>query len=160
MLEEINTIYKNIRRLDARYLGWKIFKEKQLKKDIADLNREQLLSGENADGESLPRYVDDPYFTSVEAALRYQAWKSHISIGDKPAEVMDFYIDGTFHRTIKFKRDDEGFFTESNSPIANSVQNKTQGKALGINDESLEELYPDILQFAQEYVFSEIQKNL
>ena len=160
MLEIFDQLLRNFRRNTPQYIGKKVFVEKTLKKSIADLNREQLLKGQGADGESLPRYVDDPWFKSTESALRYQKWKSYISPGDKPIDVMDFFIDGTFHKTIKFKKDEEGFFTISNSEIVGSVQSKTNNNALGINDESLEQIMPEIIKYAQELLLQDLRKNI
>jgi hypothetical protein len=160
MLDKINEIYKSVRRLTGQYLGKKALKDRELKKSIADLNREQLLSGRGADGEYLPRYVDDPYFKSVESATRYEQWKATISIGEKPTGVMDFYIDGTFHRTIKFVKDDEGFTTKSDSSIISSVQSKTNNQALGINETSIEQIIPEVTEYLQSILLTEIQKNI
>jgi hypothetical protein len=160
MLESFNQLLKNIKRLTPEYMGRKVFKEKTLKKSVADLNREQLLSGRGADGELLPRYVDDPWFKSPESALRYQKWKSTISPGEKPADVMDFYIDGTFHRTIKFRKDDEGITTISESQIVGSVQRKTSNQALGLNDKSIEKILPEFTEYVQDLLLKDLLKGV
>lgn len=146
--------------MTPEYMGRKVFMEKTLKKSVADLNREQLLSGRGADGELLPRYVDDPFFKSPESALRYQKWKSTISPGEKPADVMDFYIDGTFHRTIKFRKDDEGIMTFSESQIVGSVQRKTGNQALGLNDESIEKILPEFTEYVQDLLQKDLLKGV
>lgn len=114
------------------------------KEEIPDLNRAQLLLGLGADGNLLPKYVDDPFFKSKESALRYQKWKKKISPNtSKPEEVMDFYINGAFHNTIELIPGADGFDLTSNSPIASSVQGKTNDLAIGLmpdNEDRLTEI--------------------
>src|ERR1041384_7595437 len=76
----------------------------ETKEAMIELNRKQLLRGLDNDGEYLsPKYSEDPYFKSKESAARYAAWKKRIEPEktDRPEDVPNLYIIGTFHSSIK-----------------------------------------------------------
>lgn len=109
---------------------------------LADATRFQLSDGKNREGGYLPRYIDDPYFSSIEGALAYQQWKTGISPGDnKPEDVMDFFIRGDFYDTIDVRVSGNQIDTFSWSNIASDVMAKTNNKAFGINPESAARLW-------------------
>ncbi len=121
---------------------FRVFDSPQVEDMIERLNREQLLAGKNADGGDLMRYVDDPFFKTVEAALRYKEWKKGISPNKlKDDDIMDFYINGQFHESInaEFKKDGIDIFSTSN--IEGSFERKTDGLGFGLNDISKIKLY-------------------
>lgn len=153
---DLQRLHDNLSKLDILDLAEKILLDKFMDKTVK-LNLNQLLSGEGGDNQSLPRYVDDPYFKTKEAALRYQAWKAKISPNSKkPQDVMDFYINGRFHGTIFSDVRDSKLIFDSTSEIKNSVLSKTDGAALGLNTESLEELRSELLPILIEEIESAI----
>jgi len=111
---------------------------KQHEKDFENLNRRQLTQGKNREGGYLPKYTDDPYFTTIEAAMKYERWKAYVSPNpDKPTGVMDFYISGLTHRNIVAEVAGMNLTMSSDVPFANSIDAKTGNKAFGLNSESV-----------------------
>jgi hypothetical protein len=145
MFSKVHALRKKVASFNQQKVMREIMNDPIIKAQVLDMNREQLLSGHGADGEDLPRYVDDPYFKSKESAERYRDWKRNISPNsDKDPEVMDFFITGLFHNTIQVKAASEGIQLYSTSPIIKDVQQKTNDNALGITRENKIELLPEI----------------
>jgi hypothetical protein len=70
---------------------------------MAELNREQMLKGLNAEDKPLAKYRDDPYFKSQKHAIAYENWKAKIDTGHgKPKEIMNFYIVGKYHSSLTY----------------------------------------------------------
>lgn len=145
MFGAIYRLAERIQGLDEHRILNEILEERELQAKIVQLNKDQLLAGINSDQHSLPKYEDDSYFKTIQAAKAYEAWKAHVSPnGNKDRAVMDFYIDGTFHETIKMKNNPESFQLVSDSNIAEDVQDKTNNKALGLNRESINQIIPEV----------------
>ena len=133
----------NIIALDQKAMTTTILKDPSLQDMIVNLNQMQMEAGIGADGNSLPLYADDPYFKSPKAAAAYQAFKKHVSPNQsKPEGVMDFYIDGTFHSTLKAVPIADGVIVRSDSDIAQDIQDKTSNKALGLDKDSVGQIIP------------------
>jgi hypothetical protein len=128
---------KRIEKLDLNTLLGETVNE--LKIEIEDTQREQMRKGQNSDGGYLPRYVDDPYFKSIQAAKNYENWKAQWSHPEKPRGVMDFFIDGTFHNTVRVVVKRSVFDFKSSSSIESSIRAKTGDKVLALNRESKDE---------------------
>jgi hypothetical protein len=131
----INSVNKRVQQFSL--LNESMVVVDDMKGKMVELNKEQMLAGKNKQGGYLPRYVDDNYFKSTAAALRYQRWKSYISPNkSKPVEVMDFFIVGYYHRTVEIKVLSQGYELFSDAGFANSIESKTSGTHLGLNAES------------------------
>jgi len=142
----IAQVLRNVRSFSLPQAAIEAVKENEEK--FAEINREQMLAGKNADGGNLPKYVDDPYFKSRESALRYEAWKARISPNaQKPRGVMDFYINGKFHGTVNVQTSGFSIVYKTDSNISASVDSKTGGKHLGLSLEykqrACDEFYRD-----------------
>jgi len=138
-------IANNAKALNEKKIFITVISKKGINTFIADLNRGQLLAGEGADNNNLMRYIDDPFFKSKEQALAYQRWKEKISPnGEKPKDVMDFYINGYFHKSIYTKINDDYFSLRSDVDFAKDIIKKEKD-ALGLNKTSLNELIKEIL---------------
>lgn len=145
MFGKIRRIISNTQQLEEKDLLHHALSNEAIQAELESLNKKQLLSGLGSDGQLLPRYVDDPYFKSIPAALRYQAWKARISPNkSKPVGVMDLFITGQFHSTIKAENKAVEIVMKSESDIASDVQRKTSNKALGISKESIGVVLPKI----------------
>jgi hypothetical protein len=112
---------------------------------IAELNREQLWNGETSnEGTISPKYSQDPYFKSPEAAARYAAWKNKITPSPKrDIDTPNLYINGTYHRSIYTKRDKDGITTDSNIALGQKIQTKFKN-IKGLNKGSIFKLKPKI----------------
>ena len=130
-----NEILRRLNRLDlAKELS---AAAKLHERDFENLNRLQLSQGKNRMGGYLPKYTDDPYFKTIEAAQKYQRWKSYVSPNkDKPADVMDFFIVGKYHKSIIAEVNGMDLTTRANVDFASSIDSKTGNTALGINPNS------------------------
>lgn len=119
--------------------------------DVEDLNRKQLYKGLDANGKFLsPKYSEDPWFTSKEAALRYAEWKKKITPDpDRPLDVPNLFITGRFHysRTVEVEGSKIAF--RSNDPNANKIKAKFKNID-GLTDNSIQAfrkntLYPQLV---------------
>lgn len=145
MFGVIKSLAAKAATIDQDKILKEILDDQVLEAKIIELNKNQMLAGIGSDGQALPRYVDDPFFKSIEAAERYAAWKEKISPNkSKDVEVMDFYITGQFHSTIEMKNEDTYFIMSSDSQIKDSVKSKAE--ALGLNQESISEITPEVRQ--------------
>lgn len=143
--------------LDEDKILHDIIEKDTLKEGIVELNKKQLLTGKGSDNKDLPKYIDDPFFKTPKAALAYQAWKSKVSPNtEKNPEVMDFYITGQFHNTIRVKNNEDSFEMVSDSDIKDNVESKTNDAALGLNDESLNIVIPVI----KDQVINDIKEKI
>lgn len=136
---------KKVAALDQDKILKQILDGKQLQETIVSINQKQMEAGMGADGRLLPKYTDDPFFKTYEAAIRYGRWKSHISPNkSKDINVMDFYITGKFHSTLMVENSDTYFVLASDSQISADVQAKTSNHALGLNKEGIASIIPII----------------
>lgn len=145
MFEALLNKFANLATLDQNQVIHDIIEKPEVKELIPEMNREQLLAGVGADSQSLPKYTDDSHFKTVKAAEAYQSWKKHVSPNkSKPIDVMDFYIDGTFHDTIDVQNNEDNFTLISPSAIADDVESKTSNQSLGLTNENIDKLMPTI----------------
>jgi hypothetical protein len=114
--------------------------------EIDNLIREQLLLGTDGNGDSLPRYVDDPFFKSLEHAKAYQKWKEKVSPNPaKDKEVMDLYINGTFHNTIKFLDVvEDGILVDADFTIFGDDLRRYSTNLIGINETTIDKIIPEL----------------
>jgi len=138
IIANFTRLSNNWNKVDLIAIVGDIAEEKEAQ--VTELQSKQLLAGKDNEGHYLPRYVDDPYFKSREAALRYMNWKIGKSPNkEKPNDVMDFWITGYTHSTLFSKRQGNSILFGSNGKFNNSIMLKTDGKYLGLNKESLQE---------------------
>jgi hypothetical protein len=154
MFERLIQLCDNTIKLNEGEIVKEILAEPKNSKMVIVMQQEQLLRGENSENRYLPRYIDDPFFKTKESAIRYQNWKSEISPNkDKPKGVMDFYINGKFHKSIKF----ENMILFTNDSISNSVENKDPN-FIGLNKKSNNELgqkiIPNIIKLVKGKILS------
>lgn len=148
---------ERVSRIDEDKILEGILSDPDLQEKIIELNQKQMQAGKGADGASLPRYDQDLYFKTTKAAKAYEAWKAHISPNPgKAPGVMDFYIDGTYQSTIKIVNAAKAFTITTDSPIAKSIDDKTNNEALGLNDDSLDEIILIILDIFREKVYEQM----
>lgn len=145
MFEALIDKFKAISEIEGNKTIHEILERQEFQEEIVELNKQQLLDGRGADNSSLPRYEDDPFFKTQKAAKAYEAWKLKISPSkNKPAGVMDFYINGKFHDTIKMKNNSDNFLLTSDSEIASDVQSKTGNETFGLSDISIGKIIPKL----------------
>lgn len=157
MFGVVKKLCRRVAKLDEDKIITKIFDDKDLQARIVNFNQMQMLAGKGADSNNLPRYDQDPYFKTPNAAKAYQAWKAHVSPNkEKDPAVMDFYIDGHFHKTLKVVSSQKAVTIKSDSEIAGDIQDKTNQEALGLNKESLARILPTV----QEEIINEVKKAI
>jgi hypothetical protein len=154
--EPLKNLATKIKELDSDKLFVSVISRKGISTFIADLNRSQLLKGEGSDDNSLMKYIDDPFFNSIEQARAYQRWKENISPNkSKSVEVMDFYINGYFHRSIFTSVQDDFFQLKSNASFADSIDSK-EPDALGLTTENKDLL----VEITTPLMLEELRKEL
>ena len=116
----------------------------ETKDKILELNKGQLLRGLDKFGRYLsPKYSEDPFFKSKEAALRYANWKASIDQPtDKPFDVPNLYINGRFHNSIQVDVDTKNLIFSASSPDASSIEGKFSDNIYGMTSESKQEYVP------------------
>lgn len=114
---------------------------------LEELNRKQLRKGKGRDGSYALRYVDDPYFKSAGAAMRYAGWKQSLGLSDpeKPFDVADFYINGYTHSEISARVSGNSVIFDAAVPWGSSIEQKTRNTAFGLTDESKAEFRAETL---------------
>ena len=107
------------------------------KTTLEDIQRDQMLSGKDKNGEWLrPFYSENPYFKKPGAAYRYAKWKSHISPNkQKPFDVPDLFIVGFYHKSVEINISGDKFKFRGTAPFAFNVEN-VHKTALGLNLDS------------------------
>lgn len=149
MFEALINKFERLATIDQNQIIHDILENMNIQQEIIRLNKEQLLEGKGADFNDLPKYIDDPFFKTIKAAKAYQKFKEKISPnphGVKPIGVMDFYITGEFHNSIKVINSLTEFKLVSDSDIAQDVQFKTGGQALGLSSESLDMFFIPLIK--------------
>jgi hypothetical protein len=120
----------------------------ETKEAMLHLNRQQLLRGLDKEGKYLsPKYSEDPWFKSKESAKRYAAWKKKIEPEktDRPEDVPNLYIVGTFHSLIKIDVGASEYVFSNTASFASGVEGKFKD-IYGLTSESKSETYiPDYL---------------
>jgi len=104
---------------------------------LVELQREQMLEGRGIDGEYIrPFYSENPYFKTPEAAKRYAAWKKRITPNDKrPEDVPNLFVDGTLHRSLFAKVENQTFSILTNVSFGEKVF-EVHKNAQGLDEES------------------------
>lgn len=108
----------------------------ETKDHFMDLNRDQLMEGKNKTGENIsPSYLEDPYFKTKEAAMRYSEWKDRITPSSiRPKGVPNLYIVGKFHNSLSPSVSGGKISVQSTFEDANDIENKYDG-IYGLNGE-------------------------
>lgn len=112
---------------------------------ILDLNRTQLLSGRNSEGNLLsPGYLQDPYFRTPQAAQRYADWKDGMQsyhdslIGQKgiyppkPSGIPNLIITGLFQDGMFITTDSIGYTIDSDYKNTKDIESKYNGLVFGL----------------------------
>ncbi|HEY8969717.1 MAG TPA: hypothetical protein VIM64_11510 [Puia sp.] len=107
--------------------------------EVGDLNREQLYKGLDANGQFLsPKYSEDPFFKTREAAERYAQWKMRITPDpDRPKDVPNLYITGRYHESRQVKVEGNKLVFLSDDPNASKIK----GKYRNIDGLTMESIY-------------------
>lgn len=113
---------------------------------VAELNRQQLHKGLNKDGLQLsPKYSEDSYFKSAEAAANYARWKKRL-FPEMTYDVPNLIITGVYHRSISVRVAMQSVVFDASASFAGSIAGKYQNKALGLTDESKGTVWNDIVK--------------
>ena len=124
---------------------------------LLDLNRDQLLQGRDADGKVLmPPYMQDPYFKTREAALRYLRMKialeaSHKSLmryfagiqtyPEKSKGTPNLIVTGQFHGGFFITVTKSTYTIDSMYKDADDINMKYNGRVYGLAPKSKEFYY-------------------
>lgn len=113
---------------------------------VVELNKKQLLHGLNRFGEQLsPKYSEDPWFKTAEAAKNYADWKKKL-FPDMTYDVPNLIITGVYHNSISMARTANSLRFAASASFASSIEAKYQGSALGLTTESKHTAYTDIVK--------------
>lgn len=148
MFDRLFRIARNAQKLSPNAAFVRIVGKKEVQEYILDLNRNQLLHGLDENGNLLPRYVDDPFFKTREAAERYADWKDRINPNNEtPSGIMNFYINGHFHQSLYF----EGHSIKTDSKIPDDAKERLRINIIGLTNESKNNLAQNIKPYLVEY---------
>lgn len=109
----------------------------QTANEILNLNRQQMYSGLDNRGEPIrPKYSEDPYFKSKEAALRYAQWKKQITPHpQRDIDTPNLFITGRYHMSLELSVNEERYTIQGTDVDAAKIEKKFK-TAMGLNDES------------------------
>jgi len=114
--------------------------------DVIALNKAQLHKGIGRDGLQLsPKYSEDSYFKTAEAAANYAAWKKRL-FPEMTFDVPNFIITGLYHSSISIKIASESVIFESSASFAPNIAAKTKNNTLGLTTESKATVWMDIVK--------------
>ena len=130
------------------------------------LNRDQLLSGRNSEGNLLsPDYLGDTYFKTRKAAAAYAEFKDDLLDGhnslirhrglypDKPHNIPNLIISGAFQGGMDILVSGRDYETDSSFRDAGEIKRKYDNKVFGFAP-------PSVAYFFNEYIRAEVQKRL
>lgn len=114
--------------------------------------KEQLYSGQDAEGEHLsPTYDDDPFFNEpgywYHRAFAYKMWKYSITppqrglmlgLSPRPVEVPNLFIDGTFYAGLDASRSADGLDLFATSKRGADIVDKYGDRILGLGPTAVE----------------------
>jgi len=112
---------------------------------MADVQRAQLMRGEDNKGQLLPSILNDPYFTSPEKAKNYADWKKRL-FPDSPYGIPNLIVTGVLHGSIVVKREGDNVVTDATASFAKDVSNKYGNTELGLNTRSREQAYWSVIR--------------
>lgn len=137
-------LQKRLARIDLVNLTADAMEDHRL--SAVQQNREQLLEGKGADGNSLPRYRDDPYFKGNEKRITaYEKFKAKVT-PNSPYGIINGFINGYMHGFITLQVVGQGYRLHAEGVAwGKDFQTKTRNQAFGLNQESREELWNKVL---------------
>lgn len=141
------TLQSNIERVVSSFNTLVIDSAMEHNDTIVELNRAQLWDGERADGKSIvPRYSQDPYFKTKQAAAEYAAWKQRITPSPvRDSDTPNLYINGYFHRSIIAEKEKDTIKVSSGVKLGQELDQKYKN-IFGLNKGSIAELKPELLE--------------
>ena len=135
---------KRVRAVNLTEIAGRIVEENAEK--LAELNKRQLMKGLNNKGELLsPKHSENPWFKTKEAALRYAGWK-HRKFPETPFDVPNLIITGVYHNSIFVSRAGDNVNIKASATFAGNIEQTFKGTALGLNDNTMEEVRSDIIR--------------
>lgn len=107
--------------------------------DLIALNQEQLYKGLLNDGSFVtPKYQEDPYFSTPEAAQAYSDWKDAITPNpERPPGVPNLFINGRFYESWSVTATAQKITFESSDPNAQDIEETFGEKIYGLDNESM-----------------------
>ncbi len=159
-------------RLGALRSNMALFAREALRKkeaEILDLQRTQLFSGKNSDGEDIrPYYTEDlkprGHFKSIDAAKQYAEWKDGMTY---PKDVYrnplapNLYIagvpnEGKFHSELGVEFGQDAMAIVGTTAYAKMIMGKYGQDTFGLTDESFEtireEVKDDIVEQVKSFI--------
>lgn len=163
LIDNINSAYERINRIDTV-----ITKVAEEKNDVLlSLNRDQMLSGRDTDGNSFtPGYTDDPYFKTKEKAESYKRMKEGLEVThrgrirfsnaqlypNKDSNTPNLIITGPFQDNMFINTSPTAYEIGSSYTDSNDIESKYNNKVFGLAPKSKEYfwenfLLPELKQF-------------
>lgn len=145
MFEALIKVIQNTKKLDENKILREIFNNTSIQQDIIFLNQEQMYEkGIDSKGESLGEYSNFTIGKKIEKGQRYD----HVTLKDT----------GDFYNSMKFKNGKDGFTISANMVKPDTNLETIFPNALGLTDESLQEIKDLVLPRFKEAVLEAIRK--
>lgn len=140
MFQGLIDIASALKRMNQNRILEKAVSSNQIKAEIIDLNQSQLQSGVDSEGDSTGEYSS----TSVNV---YGKTPGRITLKDT----------GEFYDSMKVGQDSDEFFVTGNTNKEGGVDLLDRWPdAMGLTDESLDEIIPAITEEAVEIILNEV----
>lgn len=130
---------RRLERLDQTLDGAVVGAIEDTAVDIIALNQKQLYAGRLSDGSPVtPSYLEDPYFSSAEAAQRYSDWKDEITPNsERPPGVPNLFINGFFYDSWSISATPDKITFQSSDPDAADIEDKFSNRIYGLDQENM-----------------------
>lgn len=145
MFEALIRVVKNTKKLDENKILREIFNNTSIQQDIIFLNQEQMYEkGIDSEGQSLGEYSSFTIGEKIKKGQRHD----HVTLNDT----------GDFYNSMKFKNGKDGFTISANMIKPDTNLETIFPNALGLTDESLQEIKDLVLPRFKEAVLEAIRK--
>lgn len=124
---------------------------------LETMNREQMWEGLDSTGKGIrPRYSEDPFFKSPEAAQRYADWKWKITPSSRDADTPNLFITGPFYRSVTAERQGDFIQFGTDTSLGGKVTSKFT-TVLGVMPKNIDIIrwkwvYPKLIKDMKAYL--------
>ena len=146
MIQAIEDKISALREFQRTFVASTFDEMKKYESYLLDLNRDQMMAGQNAEGTDItPSYLDDPYFKTRRQAIGYMNWKQRITADSRrDPQTPNLFIKGDFHNSIRIRYGDNEIEFVSETTLGKDIQS-THPDVLGLNDRNQDMILTDIV---------------
>ena len=142
----IEQLQKNLESIDLKQIEAKVLKD--LEPDILDLNIDQLSKGEGASGSKLPKY----------ASPEYEKGKRAEGLTEQAGSNYNILLTGDYREGMFLEQKNNESFLNTDVGYKDRLNQLTDNDILGLQDNSMKGLEPQIIELTCEELEKQINK--